>query len=164
MFLDRHIEPTSVGFEWGAGASTIWFASRCLRLTSIEHQSAWFNRVSDDLEKRGLASKVDLRLYEHSPVTKMAPGYVDAINEISDSSLDFALVDGSKRIHCAMLSLIKIKPGGLLILDDANRYFQRDGSNLPAWDRFAIDTKTWHQQWFRDGICETSIWIKPVTA
>src|ERR1700756_4085872 len=40
-FLAKHISPNAIGFEWGSGGSTIWFARHCRKLISIEHNPAW---------------------------------------------------------------------------------------------------------------------------
>ncbi len=42
--------------------------------------------------------------------------------EIAPQSLDYALVDGSYRDECVMRALEVLRPGGMLILDNANWY------------------------------------------
>jgi len=43
--LEDWLRPTDQGIEWGAGRSTIWFASRIAHLTSIESSHAWYNQT-----------------------------------------------------------------------------------------------------------------------
>jgi hypothetical protein len=46
--LDSWLKPTDVGFEWGSGRSTIWFARRVHHLTSVEHDHRWWRKVQSD--------------------------------------------------------------------------------------------------------------------
>jgi predicted O-methyltransferase YrrM len=82
---------------------------------SVEHDPAWFARVSTELERSGLAN-VDLRL-----VAADAARYVAPLGELAPGSLDFVLVDGLHRLECIRESLGKLAPGGLLVLDDSER-------------------------------------------
>ena len=59
--LESWLRPTDVGLEWGTGRSTVWFAGRVAKLTSIEHQKAWYDRVAGMLAAKGVAEKVDYR-------------------------------------------------------------------------------------------------------
>jgi len=118
--LESWLRPDDVGFEWGSGRSTVWFAARVQRLASIEHDPAWYETVRNRLARAGLVDRCDYRLEpdgrEESPDSR----YVRAIEEVSDDALDFALVDGVARAHCALAVLPKLKPGGLVCVDNAN--------------------------------------------
>ena len=47
--------------------------------------------------------------------------YVAAINDELDNSLDLVIVDGRARVECVRRAMPKVKPGGLLLLDDTGR-------------------------------------------
>ena len=125
LILDTWLRPTDRGLEWGSGRSTIWLASRVAHLVSVEHTAVWHARVQGELEARGMTAKVDYRLVE-APDDQMAEPlahpYAGVADEIEDGTLDFTLVDGQMRLRCAEKALAKLKPGGLLVLDGANRY------------------------------------------
>jgi SAM-dependent methyltransferase len=124
LFLAHNISRDSIGFEWGSGGSTIWFARHCRRLISIEHAPDWFGFVSSRLQEMSL--NVDFRLipldHEESlptvPCYDKPPRYVSQISEFPDRSFDFCLVDGHYRQACIRAALRKLRPGGLLIVDD----------------------------------------------
>jgi predicted O-methyltransferase YrrM len=90
--LERHLQKTMVGFEWGSGQSTIWFAQRLGRLVSVEHDAAWHERISSDLKRRGI-DNVDYRLVRKSD----EKAYVCVIAEFPDNHFDLILVDGEHR-------------------------------------------------------------------
>ena len=172
--LDALLRPDDAGLEWGAGASTAWFAARCGRLVSVEHDAGWAGRVRRSLERQGLADKVDLRLCEWSRDAGMPAAYMDIAREIADCSLDFVLVDGRKRDICALLALSKVKPGGLLVVDDVHRYLPRerpspaphargpkDGCTSAKWGQFKGVVDDWRCIWRTDGVSDTALWIKP---
>jgi hypothetical protein len=49
-FLEHRLACDGVGFEWGSGRSTVWLARRVRRLTSIEHDPTWFEKIRRRLE------------------------------------------------------------------------------------------------------------------
>lgn len=177
LFLDSYLKPTDVGIEWGSGRSTIWFAKRVSHLTSIEDSEVWYRRVKTALETEHLLAKVNYRfvpceLHEqdeplHHPYASVAAG-------LPDCSLDFALVDGNIRATCMKQALPKLKPGGLLILDNANRYVPnlqlgrfatvhepRSEPRTPLWAEIIASLKNWRWINLSDGIWDTRLWIKP---
>jgi hypothetical protein len=171
--LDHLIRPDSQGLETGSGSSTIWFAERCGHLISIEHDAIWAKRVSDWLTERGLSEKFAVKLCERGPEGTPA-SYVDTIMNLPESSLDFILIDGKKRDSCALAALPRIKPGGIIIVDDVHRYitrkepshapFARDipsGNGSSKWDEFSEITQNWSCMWKSDGVSDTAVWTKP---
>src|SRR5215469_18206294 len=126
-FLDQNISCDSVGFEWGSGGSTIWFADHCRTLISVEHSHIWHAFVLERLTSRGL-SNVDYRYVplDHDetlptqPEYAMTPQYVAEIESYPNSYFDFCLVDGHYRQACIRACIRKIKRGGFLIVDDSH--------------------------------------------
>lgn len=124
-WLDQHLRPDMRGWEWGSGRSTLWFARRLASLTSIESDVTWFEQVRSMVS--GL-SNVDLRHIplEHREAETYAldyavlPANAAAIVSEPDASLDFVVVDGWYRPVCARAALSKLKPGGLLLIDNTD--------------------------------------------
>ncbi len=165
--LDARIEPSMEGFEWGAGRSTIWIARRLARLVSIEHSPEWHARVARMLERSG-ATNVALRLTLPDPDAYVAP-----ITETPDATLDIVLVDGISvlRDRCVLAAIPKLKPGGMLVLDDAQRYLPRSSRSPEAigpnaepptlhWASVAAALNAWPLIWTSDGVKDTAIWTK----
>lgn len=121
-FLDRELPREGGGLEWGSGRSTAWFSQRLAHLTSIEMDAGWYATV-----KAQVNGNVDLR---HVPIEhglddtpdfpEPTPRYVAVIDAWEDASLDFVLVDGHYRLACVRAALPKLKPGGLLAIDNTN--------------------------------------------
>ena len=177
IVLDNWLRPTDRGLEWGSGRSTTWLASRVAHLLSIEHSPAWYARVQDAIVARGLAAKVAYRLID-APDDQMAEPlehpYAGVADEIADGTLDFVLVDGQMRLRCVEKALAKLKPGGLLALDGANRYLPNafDGGFTTIqytrtepldqeWRRLHERLATWRRMSTSDGLWDTRFWIKP---
>jgi predicted O-methyltransferase YrrM len=122
-FLDHELHRDGKGLEWGSGRSTQWFASRLAHLTSIEFDREWYEKV---LRQVADLANVDLRFIplDHDPKIGTVPrydpipAYVAVIDDLPP--LDFVLVDGHYRQACVLAALPKIKPGGLLAIDNTN--------------------------------------------
>lgn len=68
-WLDAYIQPHMNIFEWGSGGSTLFYARRAQRVISIEHEEAWYHRVSDAVRARGLTN-IDLHITCQSSLTR----------------------------------------------------------------------------------------------
>ncbi len=166
--LTQHLGPSQAGFEWGSGRSTAWLADRIRSLTSVESDPTWFARVQKLLRAK------DIRNVALHFLDADSPQYVALIDEEVDQSLDFVLVDGvsERRDSCALAAVPKVRPGGLLIVDDVHRYLPSDsvaphalapGDNplTPTWEEFASRVADWPLHWTTDGVRDTAIWRCP---
>jgi hypothetical protein len=175
-YLQQALQPSFNGLEYGSGRSTTWFARRVNSLISVEHNVDWYNRVSGDIEQLHLTnvqyhrfSKPDNSLgFEKQKSSE----YVQASSNIKEKSLDFVLVDGVVRPACVDRSIPLLKPGGLLIIDDANHYLpcnswapnsrtQKDGPLNEEWAFVKKELTGWNEVWFGNGIKETAVFRKP---
>lgn len=121
--LDSMLRPSDIGAEFGSGRSTLWLARRCAHLTSVEHDEAWHATVLATLAVEEI-THVDYQC--HPRDAPDAPGdrsaYAQVAQFLGDESIDFALVDGLYRDDVTLFLLPKIRPGGMLIIDNVNRY------------------------------------------
>jgi hypothetical protein len=167
-FLESYLSPNDIGFEWGTGRSTIWLGSKVGKLYSVEHNTEWLEWV-----RKKIGQDTHIKLYHRPLPTESEASYIEVIKEIcKDGSLDFCLVDGRARDLCAEAAVPKIKPGGLLIIDNAERYFPMDGRVAKKrtnyqnkhWEYLhKVILKDWRSLWLSNGIWVTSIFIKPST-
>jgi hypothetical protein len=167
-FLSTWLKPSDIGMEWGSGASTRWFATRVSHLISIEADKHWFSKIDKLLDKEALREKVTYLYYP-----KDNPLYHDQVSALPDRYLDFCLVDGEHRDDCAIRALDKLKPGGLMIVDNVNWYIPRDsksrapnsrrGSDFASerWRDFATLVASWRCVWTTNGVTDTAAWIRP---
>ncbi|CAN5417457.1 hypothetical protein BH10ACT10_BH10ACT10_01700 [soil metagenome] len=153
-------------FEFGGGGSTLWLAGRVDRLTTVEHDPGWFRELTRSIEE---TADFHVELRESSITGTVSsvvePGrffdnYVSAIESQLDDSLDLVIVDGRARVECALAAKRKIKPGGMLLLDDSDRpRYQRIHSELCDW---AALTARGLKSGSTD-LAQSTVWTKPAS-
>lgn len=160
------------GLEFGSGRSTLFFSGMVEQLDSVEHHEAWYHKVNESLSKKGIENTTlhflpaeevfempDLSSEEQIFLTtekfpvkdEIFLAYTGILDSFEDESLDFILVDGRARRTCALKAGQKLKPNGLLVLDNSERVRYQEVheqyKNYPS-----IVTTT--------GLTDTTIWIK----
>ena len=100
--------------EYGGGGSTLWFLDRGATVVTVEHHAELAERLRRQVDSDRWT------LLQRGPENDYAD-YVAAIDDFPDEHFDVVLVDGRERARCALRSVAKIKPGGLLIVDDVDR-------------------------------------------
>ena len=141
-YMDSLLNKESKVFEYGVGGSTIFLSKRVGELISVEHDSEWFLRtqkvISDmkDFKWTGylkepqatetpiIGDGADPSLYtttDESLSGQSFKDYVTTIDIYEDKYFDLILIDGRSRPSCFVHALPKIKDGGYIVLDNAER-------------------------------------------
>lgn len=120
-------------FEYGSGASTVWLAARAAHVTSVEHDTGFAPVVRDLLAEHGLTDAVDLHVVpapaSAAPVLPSAApsargrdfaAYAGTLDRVG-GDYDLVVVDGRVRVACVAVALRHLRPGGVVLLDDAHR-------------------------------------------
>jgi hypothetical protein len=97
-------------FEYGAGASTLFYAARVRAVLAVEHDEAF-------------AVRLQPRLPANARLLVRALGseaYAGAITECVPPA-ELVSVDGRDRVRCVTAALGRLAPGGVLVLDDSER-------------------------------------------
>lgn len=169
--LDTWLTKDDIGIEWGSGKSTLWFAKRVKQLLSIEHDPVWYDKVSIQLKRVG-AGNVDYHLLPTKTSNGSSP-YADIAKCYPDQYFDFALVDGKVRHICMERILPKLRVGGILILDNSERYVPSDSKGTyfernrlvrefaEEWNAVLTRLEKWRTVATNNGILCTRFWIKP---
>lgn len=177
--LNSLLKPTDVMVECGSGRSTLWYARRVGQLMSLEFDKAWFESVSKTLATAGVRN-VDFRFVDYSlDHDQHHNEYIATLEGLADNSIDACLVDGGPRSYCAMALVPKLKPGGLLIIDDVHN-FMPSHSESPNAVRRVEDIPTryagrvtlnwpdvygaigsWRRLWLSNGVRDTAVFFKP---
>lgn len=159
------------GFEFGSGRSTLFIAPRVKELVSLEHDQQWFAHIEAELKKKKLGNVHYVHIlpandasktigypknnYENyvMPATPATcyTAYYSYIDQYPDASFDFIIVDGRARVECAQHAIPKLKPGGMLILDNAERVRYR---------AIHEQLKEWKKVFTTSGITDTVFWFK----
>jgi hypothetical protein len=171
--LESFLTERDVGLEFGSGRSTLWFAQKVSALTSIEHDPVWHNKVTKELEMRKLANVNCLLVEKDVEDSKgQDAAYIQITKKFPENSFDFILVDGAYRDSCALASMELLRPGGMLIIDDAcwflpsnstcsNARTHAQGPASPQWGRFLNAVASWRCIRTTDGIHDTTLYLKP---
>jgi hypothetical protein len=145
-YLDNFVTQDSRVFEWGMGGSTLFFLDRTRHVVSVDHDPVWFERL-----KMMLAGHSHWAGYQHSPKSLASSdpsivnlptdptncnlygssnpdfryhtfeNYVRAIDRYDDESFDVIVVDGRARPACTKHAIPKLREGGVIVLDNAER-------------------------------------------
>jgi hypothetical protein len=142
-WLDARAWHGATVFEYGSGGSTLYWHARGARCISVEHDPAWFAKVQKHAAGK---AGIDLRLIPPDgetgePRDPALPGnyatadealrdhtfraYITSIDEFADGSLDAVIVDGRARPSAIVHGAPKVKPGGILLLDNSDRAYYR---------------------------------------
>lgn len=98
-------------FEYGSGYSTLWWAARAASVTSCEHNSEWYQRLS-----HGAPDNVTY-VYEQ---LEYGGEYCRTFARYS-TPFDIVVIDGRDRVNCCKVVLDGIGPQGVIILDNSER-------------------------------------------
>jgi predicted O-methyltransferase YrrM len=170
--LTTLLQPTDDGLEFGSGGSTIWLARHSRSVRSVEAFDPWYEPLQKRLAAEGVTNAtVELvsapQLGYRSDAHRNA--YVNAYPDIAPESLGFVFDDGEYRDAAALRGITLLKPGGVLVLDNANTYLPSTTS-VPwkvrepiseDWNKFVAETADWRRIWTTNGVWDTVIWIKP---
>ncbi|MDT9593798.1 class I SAM-dependent methyltransferase [Nocardioides zeae] len=124
--------PGARALEWGSGASTVWLAARCGEVVSIEHDAAWATsmaRVLPDNASLRVVPPVDLRTRLSRDVVPSSKrgfeglDFADYVAEVDHVPGDFdvVVVDGRAREACLRRAVERLRPGGMVVVDNVER-------------------------------------------
>lgn len=157
-YLDSFLTRESRVFEWGMGGSTMFFLDRTPHVVSVDHDASWYHRLHEVLATHQewcgyLCEPVSLTSSEPTdPEDANGYGssnpdfrhhwfenYVRVIDRYEAFSFDVVLVDGRSRPACTKHAISKVRSGGLIVLDNAERpqygQIHQMLSNKTHWQR-----------------------------
>lgn len=161
VYVDQELPPHAQVFEFGGGGSTLWLEDRGSRVSTVEHDAGWFRTLDEQT-----GDSVTLLLCPATDEGRVSSvveqgyfdDYVDAVSVIDDQSCDLLVVDGRARVACGEAGHRKVKPGGLLLLDDSDR---------PRYRALHDVLQGWSARQFHGlkagsaAMCRTTIWRRP---
>lgn len=110
-FIDGRLLNSMSIFEYGAGNSTLYFAHKVRKVTTVEHDYEWYKNM-----KGIVPANVDLR---HEPL-EYGGNYSRTVNNQTEK-FDLVIVDGRDRNNCIKNSITSINDRGVIVLDDSER-------------------------------------------
>ncbi len=112
-FLQKTLQPHHEIFEFGCGASTLFFAKKVKKVTSLETNKNWLELIKQKLPSKN----VEIILMKDGLTNDLYQNFA----KDSGQKFDFIIIDSLKRFECAKNSITALKPGGVIILDDSER-------------------------------------------
>jgi hypothetical protein len=106
-FLEPRLKPSFSVFEYGAGFSTLWWASRVAAVNSCENDQAWLTRLEQQRPQNAQL------FYE-----ERGPAYWQKAAAFSS---DIIVIDGRDRVECARACLPGLRPTGVIVWDNSDR-------------------------------------------
>lgn len=124
-FIAERIQNSHTIFEFGSGNSTFYYAQRANKVVSVEHDKAWYDKISS--AKPLNSEMVFCELQKDGDYSKMP--------ENMGMKFDIIIVDGRDRVNCCFHSLGALSERGVIVLDDSEReiyaaavsFFKKEG-------------------------------------
>lgn len=138
VWINEHIEPADILFEWGSGGSTFWFADRVKRMYSVEHHPAFFRYVKEHYLYENyenihlLYAPEDTKAHSKfiDPFDERSyKRYCEAIDSYPSRSFDWIIINGKARSVCLDLAISSVKRGGVIIMNDTNKLENKTAVN-----------------------------------
>lgn len=145
-YLRENLPSPGNAFEWGSGGSTVWLSDCGLAVTAIESEREWADKVrakcpaADVRFIPGTDSGVCRSEFElKDNVEDFFDDYVSAVDEFPDGSFDVVVIDGHCRIECARRATQKVKPNGIVVIDDTNwQFLLPTPETFDGWERLTL--------------------------
>lgn len=144
-FLDELVTwdlKDKVVFEYGLGASTIWWAKKCKRIEGVENNFNWWLSVCEKLRELKL---FNCMMYSH----KYKQEFIASV--YSDWDYDIVVIDGEPiewRDDCIKPALDCLKPNGILIIDN---WLQRSTDWIATPENQQLLTQYEHKIYKQEG-------------
>ncbi|MEN9573053.1 MAG: hypothetical protein RL514_908 [Verrucomicrobiota bacterium] len=140
-FLEGHVTKAMHVFEYGSGGSTVFFARRAATVLSTEDNEDWLQLVQQAVAQEKLSN---VRLHHHPYDFHHADDFAQSayLRSLPDAPMDIIVVDGMEeatpvRPQCFRHAETRIKPGGIIIVDDSWRYLElRTSHRAKSWREF----------------------------
>jgi Methyltransferase domain len=149
--LQRMVKPEARVFEYGCGGSSLWWASRVAEVISVEHNADWAARVAQtapanltivtrsmgeecSAERRATVapffanppelpvSPVAAHNIMHGLLSEEFVAYATEVTRFEKESFDVIVIDGMARTLTAWLAIQYVKPGGIILFDNTDRW------------------------------------------
>lgn len=148
-FMNTIVKPDFRVFEYGGGHSTLWWSRLVARVTTIDHDRQWVDKITPSLnpphemrcigagephrdgagelaESYFSTSPRDNFPYDADRITRRGLNdrefiaYADSINSY-DQKFDCIVIDGMARRLCAWFAIEHLKDDGIIVFDNSNR-------------------------------------------
>lgn len=130
-YLDSFLSKNSRVLEFGSGMSTLWYAKKAGEVYSIEDYRIWYDKIISKIKESEI--KNIHYIFEASTEEYSKFMFDD------QQGFDLIMVDGSHRSSCIVNSVQKLRPGGILYLDNSDKHSTSAGGDTRIAEEFLLD-------------------------
>lgn len=123
-WLAARVLPAHRVFEYGCGASTLWFASRVREVMGVEHNRDWAELVDEHTGENVIVTCVPSS--DEVGMLEQPSLYAEAILN-TPSGFDVVVIDGMDRNGCVWPSIRGLNDEGIIVFDNSHRAPYRPG-------------------------------------
>ena len=179
QYLEEKVQSNHKIIEFGGGGSTLFFLKRCQEVVTIEHDAEWFHLLKQLVEDKKLENWVGRLVEPEQGNLVEAPSasdpdhyssednkgvnykeYASLIDTYPNEYFDIVLVDGRSRPACIKHAAPKLKKGGLMVLDNADRSYYLGSPVRKILSDYSLVLSTKGASPYVSSFTQTNIWKK----
>lgn len=116
-FIKERLTRHHTVFEFGSGNSTYFYAKYAGIVVSVEHDKEWFDKIVKTKPEN--SEMIFCELMRDGDYCRMPL----KLNE----TFDIIIVDGRDRVNCCKQAVKAVSEKGVIVLDDSERDFYKEG-------------------------------------
>ena len=119
-FIKTHLKKQHSVFEFGSGNSTFFYAKYAGLVVSVEHDKEWYDKIVSTKPEN--SEMIFCELVRDGDYCRMPVKL--------EEKFDIIIVDGRDRVNCCKQAVNAVSANGVIVLDDSERDFYREGINF----------------------------------
>ena len=180
-FIKKHMQKNASVFEYGGGGSTLFFLRNAGHVVTVEHDRNWYEKLKEIINEKKIAgwegnfvppecynekrildssNPDDYSSEDENYATCIFKQYVSVIDKYPNNHFDWILIDGRARTSCLKHAFNKLKPGGFLVLDNAERSYYTSAHTETLTNEFRLLENHFGAIPFTKVFSQTNIWKK----
>lgn len=119
-FIKERLNKQHTIFEFGSGNSTFFYAKYAGIVVSVEHDKEWYDKIVSTKPEN--AELIFCELIRDGDYCRMPIKL--------EETFDIIIVDGRDRVNCCKQAIKAVSENGVIVLDDSERDFYKEGINF----------------------------------
>ena len=119
-FIKERLKKQHTVFEFGSGNSTYFYAKYAGIVVSVEHDKEWFDKIAGTKPEN--AELIYCELVRNGDYCR--------VPQKLEETFDIIIVDGRDRVNCCKQAVDAVSENGVIVLDDSEREFYKEGVNF----------------------------------
>src|ERR1700761_5508116 len=116
-FIKERLKKHHTVFEFGSGNSTYFYAKYAGMVVAVEHDREWYDKIAGTKPEN--AEMIYCELVRDGDYCRMPIKL--------EEMFDIIIVDGRDRVNCCKQAVKAVSENGVIVLDDSEREFYREG-------------------------------------